>query len=155
MSIHEKQQKGLVSKDCNGVELPMIDGDVPDNGVGAAGVDNGNIVNHPYLENNPYRKLANDDDDNKDGDNNGDDNIYLMAAQVEITEKIIGVDEEITGDPDKETTGVPDKHTGVEMSDNRESIGVPNTEDNNMAAIDTSITEVVATLDQELRETNM
>ena len=78
-----------------------------------------------------------------------------MAAQVEITEKIIGVDEEITGDPDKETTGVPDKHTGVAMSDNRESIGVPNTEDNNMAAIDTSITEVVATLDQELRETNM
>ena len=142
-------------EDSSGVKLSIIYVNSPNNSASAAEVDIGNIANHPYLENNPYRKLANDDDDNKDGDNNGDDNIYLMAAQVEITEKIIGVDEEITGDPDKETTGVPDKHTGVAMSDNRESIGVPNTEDNNMAAIDTSITEVVATLDQELRETNM
>ena len=75
-----------------------------------------------------------------------------MTSSVAIAEAIIDVDEEITGVPDEETTGVTDEHTGVATSDNRENTGVPNKEDNNMAAIDAAITEVAATLDQELRK---
>ena len=68
MAIHEKQQKGLVFEDRNGVELPMIDEDAPNAGAGATGVDIGNIANHPYLKNKPYRELTNYDDDDDDDD---------------------------------------------------------------------------------------
>ena len=47
MSMHEKQQKGLLFEDRNGVEVPMIDEDGPNNFSGAAGVDIYNIDNHP------------------------------------------------------------------------------------------------------------
>ena len=93
MAMHEKQQKKLVFEDHNGVELPMTDKDGPINGSGATGVDIGNIANHSYLGNNPYRDLANDDDD----DNTADDtDIEIVAAPAEITEKIIDVEKEST-----------------------------------------------------------
>ena len=101
----------------------MLDGDGPGNITGASGVDIGNIVNHPYLENNPYRELANDDDDDNSDDNDGDDNIELVASPVSISETIIDVDEESTGVADKE-------RTGVETPGNGEITGVPNIEDN-------------------------
>ena len=69
MAMYEKQQKILVFEDRNGVELPVTDEDVPRNGTSVAGVHIGNIANHPYLENNPYQELANDDND----DNTADD----------------------------------------------------------------------------------
>ena len=77
-----------------------------------------------------------------------------MATPVEIAETIIDIDKESTVVADEETTGVSDKHTGVETSDNRESTGVLNTEDDKTAAIDSAIMEVAARLDQELREKN-
>ena len=49
---------------------------------------------------------------------------------------------------------MPGDHTGVATSDDKESTGVTDTEDDNMAVINAAIAEVVATLDQELRETN-
>ena len=49
MAMHKNQQKVLVFEDRNGVELPMTDENGPKNGSGAAGVDIGNIANHPYL----------------------------------------------------------------------------------------------------------
>ena len=91
MSVNEKQQEGLVFKDHNGVKLPMTDEDDPNNGAGAALVDIGKIANHPYLENNPYRKLDNDDDDDDDDDNdddnnnNNDDDIEIVAAPAAIS----------------------------------------------------------------------
>ena len=105
MAMHEHQQKGLVFKDPNGVELPMIDGDGPC--AGAAGVEivtndnTANLAKHPYLANNPYRDLDNDDDDgdddNGDNDNNdGGDNIELVAALIEDYETIIDIEEEST-----------------------------------------------------------
>ena len=68
MSIHEKQQKGMVFEYRTGVELPMIDGVGTDDGTGAAWVDIGNRANHPYLENNPYQVITNNDDDDKDSE---------------------------------------------------------------------------------------
>ena len=92
----------------------MIDEDVPIDGDGAAGVYIGNIANHPYMGNNPYRELANDDDD----DNTADDtDIEIVAAPAAIPEAIVDLDEENTRVADGETTGVPDEHTGVATSD--------------------------------------
>ena len=48
MAVHEKQQNDLVFEDRNGVELPMIDKECPNDGAGAAGVDIKNIANHIY-----------------------------------------------------------------------------------------------------------
>ena len=48
MSVHEKQQKGHLFKDHNGVDLPMTNEDGPSDGNSAAGVEIGNISNHPY-----------------------------------------------------------------------------------------------------------
>ena len=53
-----------------------------------------------------------------------------------------------------ETTGVPDEHTRVATSDNEEITGVPDTEADDMTAIDSAIEEVSATLYQELRDPN-
>ena len=61
MFMHEKQQKGLLFKEHNGLDLPMTDEDGPSDGDSAAGVEIGNISNHPYMWNNPYRELVNDD----------------------------------------------------------------------------------------------
>ena len=47
MTIHEKQQKGPVFEDRNGVELPMTDEDGHSDGAGTAGVDIDNTANHP------------------------------------------------------------------------------------------------------------
>ena len=47
-----------------------------------------------------------------------------------------------------------DEHTGVATSDNKEITGVLDTEVEDMAAIDAAISEVAATLDQELMKTN-
>ena len=93
MAMHEKKQKGLVSEGCNGVELLMIDKDGPNNLAGAAGVDICNIDNHPYLENNPYRELANDDDEDNTA---GDTDIEIVEAPAAIPKKIIDIDEEST-----------------------------------------------------------
>ena len=71
----------------------MTDKDGPRDGAGAAVVDTGNISNYPYLENNPYRELANNDDDD-DGDNIADDtDTEIVAAPAAIPETIIDVDE--------------------------------------------------------------
>ena len=92
----------------------MTDEDGPSDGAGALGVDIGNIANHPYMGNNPYRELANDDDD----DNTADDtDIEIVAAPAAIPEAIVDLDEENTRVADGETTGVPDEHTGVATSD--------------------------------------
>ena len=116
MAMHENQQKGLVFEDHNGVELPMLDGDVLDDGAGATVVDIGNIANHMYLEYNPYRELANDDD------NDEDDDIELVVSPAGISETIIYADEESTEVVDEE-------RTGVATSEDREITGLPNTED--------------------------
>ena len=50
--MHEKQQKGLLFKYHNTVELPMLGGDGPDDDAGAAGVDVGNRANNLYLKKN-------------------------------------------------------------------------------------------------------
>ena len=47
-----------------------------------------------------------------------------------------------------ETTGVTGEHTGVAMLDDKETTGVTNTEDYNMADIDAAISEVAANLDR-------
>ena len=78
-----------------------------------------------------------------------------MAAPASISKTIIDVDKESMVVADRETTGVPGEHTVVATSDNKVSTGVTDTEDDNMAAIDAAIMEVVATLNQELRETNV
>ena len=87
-------------------------------------MDIGNIANHPYLDNNPYRELANYDDD----DNTAEDtDIKIVAAPAAITDTIIDLDKESTVVPDRETIGVPDEHTGVATTDDEESTGVPDT----------------------------
>ena len=102
----------------------MTDEDVPIDAAAVTGVDIGNIANHPYLGNNPYRELANDDDD----DNTADDTeIEIVAAPAEIPRTIIDVGEESTGVVDREIIGVTDEHTGVKTSDNEESTRVPDT----------------------------
>ena len=77
MSMHDKQKKVLVLEDINAVESPLL-GDGANNGASASGVDittNDNTFNldkHSYLANNPYRYLANNDEneDNNDGNDN-------------------------------------------------------------------------------------
>ena len=76
----------------------MIDEDVPIDGDGASGVYIGNIANHPYLENNPYQELANDDDD----DNTAEDtDIEIVAAPAAIPDTIVDLDKESTVVPDR------------------------------------------------------
>ena len=111
-----------------------------------------NIVNRPYLGNNPYQELANDDDGNNTAE---DTNIEIIAAPEAITKTIIYVDKRIIRAADRETTGVPDEHTGVATSDDEEITGFLDTEVDDMAAIDASIVEVAATINQELREANV
>ena len=97
MAMHKNQQKVLVFEDRNGVELPMTDENDPKNSSGAAGVDIGNIANHPYLENNPYWELVNNYEDD-DADNTTDNtNIEIVAVPAEISETIIDVYKESTG----------------------------------------------------------
>ena len=92
MDMHEKQHKGLVFEYRNWVELPMTDEDVPINGTGAARVEIGNIYNHPYLGNNPYREITNYDDD--DDDDTGENTfIEIVSAPAAIPKTILGVDE--------------------------------------------------------------
>ena len=86
------------------MELPILwDGDT--NGAGAEGLDittnnnTANLANHPYLANNPYRDLANGD--GNDEDNDGDDDIEIVASPTADSELIVRVDEEITGVADK------------------------------------------------------
>ena len=69
--MQEKQQNGLVFEAHNGVELPLLDEDGPNNGTGTEGVDIHNIANHQYLEINPYWNIANNDDDDE---NTAEDN---------------------------------------------------------------------------------
>ena len=76
----------------------MIDEDVPIDGDGAAGVYIGNIANHPYMGNNPYRELANCDDD----DNTAEDtDIEIVAAPAAIPDTIVDLDKESTVVPDR------------------------------------------------------
>ena len=56
---------------------------------------------------------------------------------------------------DGETTGIPYEQTGVATSDDKEITRVSDTEADGMADIDSTIAEVAATLDQELREENV
>ena len=116
----------------------MTDEYGPKDSSGAAGVDIGNIANHPYLENNPYQDLDNNEDD--DDKNTADHtDIEIVAAPAEISEIIFDVDEESTGVEDRETTGVTSQHTGVATSDNKEITGVTDTEADDMVAIDATI----------------
>ena len=89
-------------------------------------MDIGNIANHPYLDNNPYQELANDDDDDDNTADNTD--IEIKVAPAAIPKTIIDVDKESTGLADGETKGVPDEHTGVATSDDEERTGVLDTE---------------------------
>ena len=77
MAMYNKQQKGLVFEYKNGVELPILGGGASEgitNNIGATGVDNiDNRAKKPYLSNNPYRDLA--DDEKNDNDDDGDDEI--------------------------------------------------------------------------------
>ena len=45
-----------------------------------------------------------------------------------------------------ETTGVPDENAGVATLDDKEITGVPDTEADDMSAIDVAIAEVAATI---------
>ena len=93
MDVNENQQNGLVFEDRNGVELPMMDGDGPDAGTGAAGVYIGSISNHPYLGGKLYQEISNDDDDDNDDGNGVNEDIELVLDPVAITKKIIDIDE--------------------------------------------------------------
>ena len=75
------------------------------NDAGATGVDNiANLANNPYLANNTYRDLADDDDNDKDdNDNDGDDDIEILSkpAPTAAAKLIIGINKESTGVADK------------------------------------------------------
>ena len=103
------------------------------------------------MGNNPYRELANDDDDDNTADNT---NIETLAAPAAIPETILDADDEITGVVDGETKVVQDEQTGLATPDNEEITGVMDTEADSMADIDAAIVEVSNTLDQKLREAN-
>ena len=94
VSMHDKQKKVLVLEDINAVESHIL-GDGTNNGASAIGVDittNDNTFNlykHPYLDNNPYRYLANNDE-NEDN-NDGNDNIEIVESPTADSKLIINV----------------------------------------------------------------
>ena len=131
MTKKEKRKQGFLFEDQNDMELPTL-GDQKVNNMSddtsAAGVNNlANLANHPYLANNQYWDLV-DNDENKGNDDNYDDtdnnnDIKIVANPVPSAYRFItDVNKEVTVVADREITGAATENnaesTGVEISGN-------------------------------------